>query len=400
MKFALILFVLFFLTILWLIIDFQLGREKHLKIVKKMESPILYGYFDIFSHGMDLFADYFRELKKAKHHIHILFYIVENDKFSHEFLDILKEKSREGIEIRLLTDRIGSKKITKKTVKTLREAGVEFAFSNRIKLPFLFYSAQVRNHRKISIIDGSVGYLGGFNIGKEYVDLDPKLCPWRDYHLKIKGQSVPFLQRYFLTDWKEYAGIDLLSHPQYFLESNEGDVQHQLLPAEASLLEDSYMQLIQQAEKSILIGTPYFIPSAKIFTELIRALQRGIRLTIVVPYISDHILVQEASYRYLRILLKEGAQVYQYQNGFYHAKTVIIDEKISDIGTANFDKRSFFLNKEINCYIYSEAFTKRVHEMIKKDIRDSKLLLLEDLNKPNLFRSVKEGMAAVVSYFL
>ena len=288
----------------------------------------------------------------------------------------------------------------KPAINELQQAGVQFAFSNRIKLPFLFYSSQVRNHRKISIIDGKIGYLGGFNIGKEYIDQDPKLSPWRDYHLKITGESVPFLQREFLIDWNEYASANVEVDSVYVPVQLKGSVPHQFVPTEAGFLEEKYLHFIQNAKKSIIIGTPYFIPSKKLINELIRSAKRGIKITIVVPYITDHMLVQEASYRYLRLMLKAGAQVFQYRNGFYHAKSIIIDDNLCDIGTANFDKRSFFLNKEINCYFYDPDFVQRFKDILRKDILDSKPLTLADLNKPNFFKSVKEGIAGALSFFL
>jgi cardiolipin synthase A/B len=399
-KFALIFIAILLLIMIWFVLDFHLGRKKHLLDAKKNESPVLYGDFDIFPHGKKLFADYFQELKNAKKHIHVLFYILKDDEISHEFLHILEEKAREGVEVRLLLDRIGSYRVRKKDVKELRKRGIQFAFSNPIKFPFPFYSSQVRNHRKISIIDGVIGYLGGFNIGKEYIDQDPKLNPWRDYHLKIMGESVPFLQRMFLKDWNEYVAVEVQG-PVYFPEQPlKGTIRHQFLATEGCFLEESFISLVQKAKSSITIGTPYFIPSKVILDELISAVNRGILVNVVVPYTADHILVQEASYRYLRRLLKAGANIYQFKNGFYHAKTLIIDNQICDIGTANFDKRSLFLNKEINCYIYSSDFTERLMDIIEKDIKDSEPMTLKELNKPNLLRSVKERIAGVLEFFL
>ncbi|TDL72228.1 cardiolipin synthase [Rhodococcus qingshengii] len=395
-----IVIALILLIIVWFYLDLTLGRKKHLLFFSKRETPILYGNFDIFPHGKELFADYFDELKNARSHIHILFYIVRDDQFSQQFFDILKAKAKEGVEVRLLVDRVGSYKVKKPAINELRNAGAQFAFSNRIRLPFLFYSSQVRNHRKISIIDGKIGYLGGFNVGKEYIDEDPKLSPWRDYHLKITGESVPFLQREFFTDWNEYSSEKVTVDPFYTPEQPRGTIPHQIVPTEAGFLEEKYLQLIQNAEKSVILGTPYFIPSKKLTDELIRAAKRGIRITIIVPFIADHMLVQEASYRYIRLMLKEGAQVFQYNNGFYHAKSIIIDDNLCDIGSANFDKRSLFLNKEINCYFYDPAFVNRFKDIIHKDILDSKPLKLDDLNKRNFFRSIKEGIAGALSFFL
>ncbi|MFF2447282.1 cardiolipin synthase [Neobacillus sp. NPDC058068] len=400
MTFALILSGLLVLIILWLVLDFRLGRKKHLSLAGQVETAILHGSFEMFTHGKELFRDYFAEIRMAKKHIHVLFYIVKDDSLGEEFFTLLKRKAREGVEVRLLLDRIGSWEVNKVTVKELLDAGVQFAFSNRIKLPFPFYSSQVRNHRKISIIDGEIGYLGGFNVGREYIDEDPKLSPWRDYHLKMSGEGVNFLQSEFLIDWKEYGGENLLGRPAYFPELPKGEVRHQFIPTEAGQLEESFIRLIQKAEQSIIIGTPYFIPSAAIFAELTEAMRRGVDLTVMVPYTADHFLVQEASFRYLRKLLAAGASVYQYKNGFYHAKTIVIDDKICDIGTANFDKRSLFLNKEINCFLYDPAFIEHVKAVIEKDIRDAERLTLAALNNTNLYRSVKEGLAGVISYFL
>ncbi|MEH7333321.1 cardiolipin synthase [Neobacillus drentensis] len=397
MQFALILIGL---IILWMVLDFKLGRKKHLSIARNTETAILHGNFEIFTHGKELFLDYFSEIRQARKHVHVLFYIVKDDTFGQEFLSLLKEKARQGVEVRLLVDRLGSWKIKKKTIQDLQAAGIRFAFSNRIKLPFLFYSSQVRNHRKISIIDGEIGYLGGFNIGQEYIDGDPKLSPWRDYHLKITGESVDFLQSEFLMDWKEYAGENLQRSQQYFPELLKGEIRHQFVPTEAGQLEDWFIRVIRKSASSIIIGTPYFIPSRKVFSELLEAANRGVSITVVVPYTADHILVQEASYRYLRRLLREGAEVFQYKNGFYHAKTIVIDDKICDIGTANFDKRSFFLNKEINCYLYDPAFIERLRSVLKKDIADSKPLSLTNLNHGTFFRKVKEGIAFAIAYFL
>jgi cardiolipin synthase len=388
------------IILIWIFCDFLLGRKKHKEIARKEESAFLYGNLDILPHGPELMADLFNSLKQAKAHIHVLFYIVKKDQISNEFLSILKEKAQEGVQVRLLLDRLGSHKVSRDTVSALKDAGVEFAFSNRLRLPFLFYSSQVRNHRKITIIDGTIAYLGGFNIAKEYIDQDPKLSPWRDYHLKITGESVSFIQRVFLKDWKEYAGVDLLGDDALFSKNAPGDVSHQLIPTEAGQLEDIFVERIKAAKQSILIGTPYFIPSKKVFATLLEAIHRGVQLRVIVPAKSDHILVQEASFPYLRRLLIAGAEVFEFKNGFYHAKISIFDEKICDIGTANFDKRSIFLNKEINCYIHDAAFISRVQDIINKDLLDSKPLLLADLTKPNFFRSFKEGIAGAISLFL
>ena len=394
-----VLFILL-LIIIWLILDFILGRKNHLKRIIIRETPVLHGELDIFPHGKELFADYFAEIKQASKHVHVLFYIVKNDEFSRKFFDLLKEKAGQGVEVRLLLDRCGSIRVSRKLIAELTSAGIKFAFSNPIRFPWIFYSLQIRNHRKITVIDGKIGYAGGFNIGKEYIDEAPKLSPWRDYHLKIYGEGVPFLQSEFLYDWKMSAGEDLFAKSSYFREQPRGTIRHRFLPTEARGLEDNFINLIRLAQESIMIGTPYFIPSHNILDELIKRVHDGVKITILVPKTPDHLLVQEASYRYLRMLIKEGVQVYQFLHGFYHAKTIVIDEKICDVGTANFDKRSLFLNKEINCYIYDRDFIARVKRVIEQDIKDSKKLTIEELNDVNLLVMIREYIARAISFFL
>ncbi|WP_071461023.1 cardiolipin synthase [Bacillus massilinigeriensis] len=379
--------------------DFYIGRKLHLKDLRKMAFPARLGKMDIFTRGPELFSDYFAELTRAAEHIHIVFYIVKNDKISAEFLSILKEKALGGVEVRLLIDWEGSA-VSGKSVRELKDAGVEVAFSCKPKLPFLFYTSQVRNHRKITIIDGKIGYLGGFNVGKEYVDGDKKLSPWRDYHLKLTGQGVQDLQSVFLSDWSKAAGVNHVNNSVYFPEQPLGKVRHQLVPTEGMLLEGTVARLIQKAEDSIIIGTPYFIPSRKVFNLLLRALENGVTLSILVPYRADHPLVKEASYPFLRQLMKRGAKVYQYVGGFYHAKVLVIDEGLCDVGTANFDKRSLFLNRELNCLIFDHDFIRTVRNVLETDMRHSRRLRLRELNSFNPFRSLKEAAARTISYFL
>ncbi|MCM3664593.1 cardiolipin synthase [Mesobacillus subterraneus] len=384
---------------LWVCADFMLGRKKHLANANTNVLPVRESNLEIFTKGPELFDNLFSEIKKAKQHIHILFYIVQDDKISQEFLSILKEKAQAGVEVRLLVDWVGSG-LKRKTIQSLKDAGVEFAYSQTPKFPFLFYSSQVRNHRKISVIDGRIAYLGGFNIGKEYFNQDPKLSPWRDYHLKMTGEGVMDLQREFLKDWRAAAKVNLLQDKAYFPPLEKGPFSHKLIPTEGILLEELFSDLISQAQKSIFIGTPYFIPSKRVFDLLRNAIKRGVSVTVLVPFTADHVLVKEASLPYLRTLLTDGADVYQYLKGFYHAKIVLIDDKVCDVGTANFDKRSMFLNYELNCLIYDPDFIKKIKHILTEDILNSQKANLQDFNRVNPLLSIKETAARTISYFL
>jgi cardiolipin synthase A/B len=394
------IFGILFLILLWLTLDYHLGRRSHIKTFVPPKYTKRSSEVEIFTDGQLLFKNYFDEIKRAEKHIHILFYIAKKDAISKEFFRLLTDKAKEGVEVRLLLDFVGSFKTDRKAIKELKAAGGQFHFTHMPRLPFLFYSSQVRNHRKITVIDGRVGYIGGFNIGKEYVNKDSKLNPWRDYHLKIRGEGVEDLQSVFLANWRKNTKMDLTRNEIYFPKQQPGPVEHEIIPSEAVLLEHTFTKLISSAKNTIMIGTPYFIPSKRVFQALIAAVKRGVTVKILVPGQADHLLVQEASYPFLRRLLKEKVQVFQFQNGFYHAKTLMIDDTLCDIGTANFDKRSFFLNHEINCFMYDKHLIQTAKQTMEKDFLDAKPLSLSDLTKPNLWRSVKEKLASAVSHFL
>ncbi len=256
---------------------------------------------------------------------------------------------------------------------------------------------QQRNHRKCAIIDGEIGYLGGYNVGKEYIDNDPVLSPWRDYHLRIKGESLQDLHEEFFVNWYRATGESSEKLPP---KNTNGTMKHCLFPTEGIRLEEQVCKLIDSAQDIIYIGTPYFIPSAKVMKRLIAALNRGITIKIIVPKKSDHLLVKEASFRYFRTLLAQGAHVYQYLNGFYHAKVIIIDTTVCQIGTANFDRRSLFLNHELNCYIYDQDFIERMIKVVEKDILDSHKLYKEELARTSLLTKAKEVGARIIADIL
>ncbi|WP_019243245.1 MULTISPECIES: cardiolipin synthase [Bacillus] len=400
MKTLFILFLCILLIGIWFTIDFHLGRKKHLSLVKSISFPKRKSTITLYTAGEELFDKMFDDIRNACHHIHIEFYIVKNDKISKRFISLLKKKATEGVEVRLLLDWMGSLSFKGKTIKELRNSGVKFAYSHAPKFPFFFYSSQERNHRKITIIDGHIGYLGGFNIGKEYIGADPKLSPWRDYHLRIKGEGVQDLEMVYLTDWQEATGATLNTKQIYIQRDGTGVHSHQIIPTEGAFLEEQFISLIQKATTSIIIGTPYFIPSNRIMNELLKVLKAGITLSIIVPYESDHLLVKEASYTYFRKLLEVGATVYQYQKGFFHAKYILIDEQILDIGTANFDKRSLFLNHEVNCFIYDKNCIQNFKKAIDQDIQNSTILSFRDLSNVSTWIKLKEKMAHLLSSFL
>lgn len=388
------------ILVVLLYVDFKLGRRKHLSSLSRKTYPIRQSHIDVFTKGDDLFLNLFKEIEQATEHIHVLFYILKDDPYGRRFLQLLKNKASQGVEVRLLLDWAGSYQVSKKHIQELKKAGVHFSFSQVPKFPYVFYHLQIRNHRKISVIDGKIGYIGGFNVGKEYLNEDPKLNPWRDYHLKIIGEGVQDLQREFLNDWEKETKENLMSSPTYFPVPEKGSSRHQIIPSEGFYLEETFSGLIKSAEKSITIGSPYFIPSKRLFEDLLQALERGVDVTILVPKIADHAFVKEASFPYLRKVLKKGGTVYEYMKGFYHAKILIIDDRVCDSGTANFDKRSFFLNYEINCYMFDPKLISQMKKIVEKDILDANQVTLQDLTNLKIGQTFKEWLIRPFSYFL
>ncbi|PFG04298.1 cardiolipin synthase [Bacillus sp. es.034] len=398
----LILLVLLAAIIGWLMLDFKLGRSHFIRTRTRRDYEKRNSDIQLFSRGPELFDQMFKEMREATSSIHVLFYIVQDDHFANRFLELLKGKAQEGIEVRLLMDQIGSHNVPKSKVKELRDAGVEVDYCRRVKFPYLFFSSQQRNHRKITVIDGVTGYLGGYNIGKEYIDENdkPELSPWRDYHLRLTGEGVHDLQTEFCIDWFRTTQKDLKDEAAYFPPSEKGSIEHRIFPTEGINIEDFFGKFIDEAQDEIIIGTPYFIPTPKLMDTLLDALGRGVTVKIIIPNNADHMLVKEAAFPYFRPLLAKGAKVYQFLDGFYHAKVMVVDDHFCDIGTGNFDKRSFFINLEINNLIYDKEFIQTLKTEMEKDMAASDMLSESDLSSVSMLTRLKERVASVISILL
>ncbi|WP_223702963.1 cardiolipin synthase [Sutcliffiella deserti] len=402
MEIILYIVIALLIIIAWVLIDFSLGRKNHLKNLRKKEFPKRNSDFTLYTDGNKLYEDLFDEMKNASNHIHTFFYMVNDDHVSEEYFTILKNKADEGVEVRLLMDYLGSHKVKKKKVEELRSHGITAEFCQKPSFPYLFFSINQRNHRKITVIDGKIGYLGGFNIGKEYLGQDPKFGVWRDYHLKFTGEGVQDLQTQFFENWTEANPGTSQDYqlPNYYPPLAKGKSRHQLVPTNGRFLEDTFQGLIRRAQKSIIICTPYFIPNDELFDELLQALNRGVKVTILLPEKADHILVRDAAFLYFPALLKAGADVHFFYLGFYHAKVMVIDEEMCDIGTANFDKRSLYLNNELNCLIFDPEFVQSLIPAIQKDIHNAEKLTYEFINERSIFDKGKEQVARLVAPLL
>lgn len=361
----------------------------------------------IFTDGKKKFEHLFKDIEKATNHIHIQYYIIKDDSLGRHFIDLLTRKAKEGVKVRVLYDELGSRTLPHhRFFKEFKKAGgrVEVFFPSKLK--FFNPRLNFRNHRKLVIIDGKIGYVGGFNVGDEYLGLDPKFGYWRDTHLRIEGSAVHATQTRFILDWNQASKHhDIIYDTIYFpaLQSS-GSIGMQIVTSgpdsEWEQIKNGYIKLISSAKRSILIQTPYFIPDSSLFDALRIASLSGISVKLMIPNKPDHIFVYWATTFYAGELLKTGAKVYIYDNGFVHAKMIVVDEEVSSIGTANIDVRSFKLNFEVNTFIYDEHVAKALTNIFYNDIEVSRELTLEIYAKRSKKIKIKESLSRLLSPIL
>ncbi|WP_261131128.1 cardiolipin synthase [Bacillus sp. Marseille-Q3570] len=390
--------VIIALLILWGSIDFYLGWKKHSKETNQLYLPPERGKAELISEGVPFFSKLFSDLKEAESFIYVQFYIIRNDPLGQELFQILKKKASDGVAVYLVFDAIGSYQLPKKTLENLKTCGIRILQTEPPRFPFLFYTFNRRNHRKITVVDGTIAYIGGYNIGEEYIGKNPKLGHWRDYHLRLTGKVVEQFVKLIQWDWKESTGESLEITP--LTSENTGDEAFALLATNGEHMEQFFLNKIEEAEKSIFIGSPYFIPGKRLVQALKKASKKGVRVTILIPMRSDHAFVKEAAIPYLLPLLAAGVEVYRYYPGFYHSKVFLIDRKFCDLGTANFDKRSFYLNNEVNCLFTSTSLIQKIEKVLEFDLQQSERLTLPDLRKRSILEKGKGFLALSISRFL
>ncbi|TFB19212.1 cardiolipin synthase [Filobacillus milosensis] len=371
-----------FAVIILLLVIFLLVQSKPEEMSPKTY-PARTAQIDFFNNGKHLYKTYFKDIQNAKHYVCVSFFIVKDDEFSHKFFNLLARTSERGVNVYLLIDRLGSFSVKHKDIRLLEQAGVHFTYSKKLDWRRLFYSINHRNHRKISIIDGKAGYIGGYNIGDEYINDHSKFSLWRDYHLRVSGEIIQDLLDLFCHDWEKNTE-DVLNLP--IKNSEPGDVSCHLIPSSNNSLEHTFIDLIDKAKTHISIGSPYFIPSEKIMQLIEQKLKENVKVSILYPHKSDHPLVKEASLPYLIRMHEAGAEVKLFTNGFYHAKALFIDQKVCDIGTANFDRRSLYINEEVNLIILDEKVTRHIYSFFEEDMKDSMPFYDDWIKQPNTYR--------------
>ena len=356
----------------------------------------------MFHTGNDKFTSLLADIESAKHFIHIQYYIFRNDNLGQRLIKVLAKKASEGIEVRLLVDGMGNYKNGKKFYNELVAAGGELG----VFMPPYFIRINFRNHRKLCIIDGAIGYIGGFNVGDEYLGEVRRYGNWRDTHIKVIGDAVKEMQIRFMMDWAFVRNETLPFNELYLpkIDKPIGTANMQIVSSGPdsfwSSIQYGYTKMISEASKNIFIVTPYFVPDDSIFESLRIAALSGVDVRIIIPANPDHIFVYGASLSYLGALIAAGVKCYKYENGFVHSKLLMIDGLISSVGTANMDLRSFKLNFEINAFIYDEEATKEMEREFFNDLEHCTLISSEWYNNRPLITRCKEAVGRLISPLL
>lgn len=350
---------------------------------------------DFYIDGKDKFKQFFEDIENARHHVHILYYKVVDDKLGHQLKDLLLRKVADGIEVRLMYDDVGSLTTKSKFFNEMKKGGVEVEPFLKVKLPWLARRLNYRNHKKLAVIDGRIGYVGGMNIADNYIE-GVSWGIWRDMQIRIEGEGTKGLQRVFLLDWYSMHK-SLPDLPPYFPETeHRGNNPMQIVSSgpidKYKSIEKGIFEAINGARESIYIQTPYFIPSETVLAALQTAAVCGVEVHVMIPAKSDNFFVDGATYSFVRDLLRYDIQVYLFRAGFIHTKCMVVDGSLTIVGSANMDTRSFELSFETDAFIYDSETAEKALGIFRQDVSVSELINKDDWKKRSLFRRFFESI--------
>ena len=340
-------------------------------------------------------------IKSAKHHIHLEYYIFSDDKIGNTIKDLLIRKSREGIQVRIIVDDVGSWGLSRKFFSGLRQNGIEIYPFMEVRFPRLTWKVNFRNHRKILIVDGEKAITGGSNIADRYIEGLKKIGNWNDLNIQIEGNAVSCLQQIFASDWHAMTNIELTGKNYYrtFPSNPENPVQIVASgpDSEWENISQAFFAAISNARKRIALVSPYFMPPQPLISALKTAALSNVDVKIIIPEKSDVITPKWSTFSYIEELLESNVNVYFYKKGFIHSKYMIVDDVFSTIGTANFDFRSLETNFEVNAFIYSISFNRSLEKQFLTDLKDSfKISLKKWKLRPWHFK-LRESLAHIIA---
>jgi len=344
-------------------------------------------------------------IRSAESHVHLGYYIFNADRTGTEIRDLLAERAADGIEVRVLYDGVGSIRAYRAGFfDELESAGGEAAAFLPPHFAKIIERVNFRNHRKIAVIDGKVGFVGGMNIGDEYLGLDPNTGPWHDAHLRIGGPAVAALQRIFLTDWMFTTGRQV-ADGRYFPEvERSGDALAQIVASGPDCrwptIQQLHFQAITAAADEVLIATPYFVPGRSMLTALETAALRGVDVRVMLPSKSDVRIVTSAARSYYEELLEAGVRIFEFTGGFLHSKTIAVDRRFGSVGSANMDVRSFHLNFEASAFIHNEPFARALRKQFEADAESCVEIDLETFRRRPRLKKFGQSIAQLLSGIL
>ncbi|HLN74864.1 MAG: cardiolipin synthase [Methylococcaceae bacterium] len=358
----------------------------------------------ILHNGEQTFPEIFKAIEQAKHHIHLEYYIVEDDIIGNYLRELLILKAHEGVEVRFIYDDVGSWELKRKFIRSMRDAGIKIDCFMRVRFPMLTSKVNYRNHRKILVVDGETAFVGGLNFADRYREGIPGIGHWRDTHLKVTGGGATALQIIFMADWY-FVSKEIFKGVKYFkpFEPGKGKLVQMAASGPDSDWESigqAYFSAIASASESVFISTPYLMPTADIMTALKTSALGGIDVRIIVPGLSDAIFPKWGTNSYVEELLEAGVKIYFYKAGFIHSKVIIVDGIFSSVGTANLDFRSLETNFEVNAMIYDEEIAATLTRQFLEDQGKSQEVSLNKWVKRPRINKVKESFARILSPML
>lgn len=357
----------------------------------------------ILQNGIEKFPALVKDIKEAKQSIHMTYFIWRDDDMTRKIKDLLIRKVKEGIKVRILVDTLGASTISRKYKKEMREGGVQFFTYFSYLSPFSFHTISYRNHRKLAVIDGRIGYTGGMNMGKEYVDGGNKYDSWRDTHLRFEGEAVDILQSVFALEWEGATKENLSNEKKYFPKAQEGlgETITQLTTSGPdsswAAVQQMFFKMITSAKKKIILQSPYFIPEEDLMEAMKTAALSGVDVRIMITGVPDKKMVYWAAFTYFEDLLKAGVRIFHYKKGFLHAKTIAIDSSICSIGTANFDVRSFIIDYELMATFYDRKVTRELEGDFENDLKDCEEMTLEKYNSIGRLKKLRNSAIRLFS---
>lgn len=355
----------------------------------------------ILKNGSETFPELKAAIKAAQKSIHLEFYIFKFDNIGNEIFEILKERAAAGVEVRIIYDSMGSYRIPKSKKREVRKSGIQLGSFQRIYFPVLSSRANYRNHRKIVVIDGKVGFTGGLNIADRYVDNQSLKHYWRDTFVKIEGDAVSSLQQIFINDWF-YVSKKSIMNDKYFTKDDCTDGKlTQIISSgpdyDWHAISQFYFSAITTSRNYIYIATPYFIPNEELSFAIKAAALRGVDIRILIPKKSDGVITHYACHSYIKEMLKAGVKIYQYAKGFCHSKTLVCDDIMSAIGSANLDYRSLETNFEVCAIVYDEEVANTIKNQYFEDIKGLSPISLKLWNKRAWYKKMTASIIRMLA---